>query len=238
MNFLIFDVWGDYAHFKKYYTTSSPLTFSIPPRTALVGLISAIIGLRTDEYFEIMTKKTAQIAVRIINPIKKVRISLNLINTKDNYWIPVKKGLHEPRTQVYFEFLKDPKFRIYFSHHSDIHNQLKKFLKDHKSVYTPYLGISELICDYQYVDEVEVKEKLSSREFLDIHTVVPIDEAAELDLLQPGKKYSKERIPTEILKGRIVTEYRDILYEINGGTIKGKVKDALKLTNNDIIVVL
>lgn len=237
MKFLIFDVFGDYAHFKKYYTTSSPLTFSIPPRTALIGLVGAIIGLKKDEYFDFMCKDKARIAVRIINPIKKVRIGLNLVNTKDNYWIPIKSRSHEPRTQIYFELLKDPRFRIYFSH-IDLHEQLKNFLQEHKSVYTPYFGISELICDCQYIDEVEVDKEFSHAEFLDINSVVPIDEATEFDLLQPGKKFFKERIPTEMLKGRIVTEYRDVLYEINGKTIKGRLKNVIKLTNGDIIAVL
>ncbi|MDI3478645.1 MAG: CRISPR-associated protein Cas5h, partial [Thermoanaerobacterium sp.] len=31
MKSLIFDIYGDFGHFKKYYTTSSPLTFSFPP---------------------------------------------------------------------------------------------------------------------------------------------------------------------------------------------------------------
>lgn len=45
---LVFDVWGDYAHFRRFYTTTSPLSFPIPPRTALCGLIGAIIGLEKE----------------------------------------------------------------------------------------------------------------------------------------------------------------------------------------------
>ena len=44
MKCLVFDIKGDYGHFKKYYTTSSPLTFSIPPRTTVSGMIGALIG--------------------------------------------------------------------------------------------------------------------------------------------------------------------------------------------------
>ena len=93
---LVFDVWGEYAHFRKYYTTTSPLSFSIPPRTAISGLMGAIIGLSKDEYLKYFSKEQAQIAVRILNPIKKVRLAENLINTKDDYFIPIKKGAHGP----------------------------------------------------------------------------------------------------------------------------------------------
>jgi CRISPR-associated protein Cas5h len=237
--FLIFDIWGDYAHFKKYYTTSSPLTFSIPPRTVIIGLISAIIGKGKEEYLSVMTKDKAEIAIRVTNPIKKIRIAQNLINTKDSYWTPVKKGTHEPRTQIRFEYLKDPGFRIYFCHSDDvIYNLLKMNLESHKTVYTPYLGISELIADFVFVSEPEVSERINNKEFTDINTVVPLDTVIKPDLLQGGKKYFKERIPVEMLPGRVVTEYREVLYEVEGKTIRAKVKDGIKLSNGDVITIL
>ena len=52
MKCLVFDIKGDYGHFKKYYTTSSPLTFSIPPRTTVSGMIGALIGLDKEEYLK------------------------------------------------------------------------------------------------------------------------------------------------------------------------------------------
>ena len=51
MKCLVFDIKGDYGHFKKYYTTSSPLTFSIP-RTTVSGMIGALIGLDKEEYLK------------------------------------------------------------------------------------------------------------------------------------------------------------------------------------------
>jgi CRISPR-associated protein Cas5h len=238
-NFLIFDLWGDYAHFKKYYTTSSPLTFSIPPRTAVIGLISAIIGKAKNEYLSLMTKEKAEIAVRILNPSKKVRIKQNLIDTKGGYWRPVKRGNLTGRTQILFEYLKNPKFRIYFRHSDiEIYDLLKKNLKSHKSVYTPYLGISELLAGFVFVSECTISERSNGKEFIDIHSVIPLNKDTKLDLLQGGKKYFKERIPIEMLPGRIVTEYREVLYEIEGKTIRAKVKDGIKLNNGDVIIPL
>jgi CRISPR-associated protein Cas5h len=235
--FLIFDIWGDYAHFKKFYTTSSPLTFSIPPRTAIIGLISAIIGIDKDEYLDIMTKDKAKIAVRIINPIKKIRMTQNLINTKDDYWVPVKRGTHEPRTQIRFEYLKDPRFRIYFQHvDTEIYESLKQNLKNHKSVYTPCLGTSELIADFMFISESTILEELNSNEFLDIHSVIPLDKEIKINF-ESGKKYFKERIPIEMKPGRIVTEYKEVLYEIEGKTINAMIKSAIKLSNGDVIAI-
>ncbi|HOL21318.1 MAG TPA: type I-B CRISPR-associated protein Cas5b [bacterium] len=239
MNFkryLIFDVWGDYAHFKKYYTTSSPLTFSLPPRTAVIGLIGAILGYSKEDYLEEMIKDQAKIAIRILNPVKKVRLSINLINTKDGYWIPVKRSSHEPRTQMIFEFLKDPKFRIYFSHtDSEIYNRLKELLESHKCVYTPYLGISELIANYQFVKETEFDEIVSNCNY--VHSVISIDKDVKVEF-ESGKRYFKEKIPIEMLKGRIVTEYKEVLFEATGQSIKAYNRNFLKLKNGEIIDIL
>ena len=71
---LVFDVWGEYGHFRKYYTTTSPLTFAMPPRTALSGLIAGIIGLDKTEYLKYFSKQNAQIAVRNPFPYKKSKI--------------------------------------------------------------------------------------------------------------------------------------------------------------------
>ncbi len=237
--FLIFDVWGDYAHFKKFYTTSSPLSFSIPPRTAIIGLISAIIGKPKNEYLSVMTKEKAEIAIRIINPIKKVRITQNLIDTKGSYWRPFRRGNLTGRTQISFEFLKNPKFRIYFCHlDPEIYDLFKINLENHKSVYTPYLGISELLADFIFVSESIVSERSNGKEFIEIHSVIPLNKDTKFELLENGKKYFKERIPTEMFPGRIVTEYREVLYETEGKTIRAKSKGAIKLNNGDVIVPL
>lgn len=234
--FIVFDVWADYAHFRKYYTTSSPLTFSIPPRTALIGLVAAILGFGKDEYLENMTKSKCDIATRVLAPVKKVRMGQNLINTKDGYWVLVARGFHEPRTQIRFEYLKDPKFRVYFQcKDNEIQENLLTKLSEHKSIYTPCLGLSELLANFSFVGAFQVSETLSNTDFLDVNTVLPLDLVDKLEIIQPGRKFFKERIPTEMLPGRVVTEYREVIYEIKGKPIKAKLKSTLVLENNDVI---
>ena len=80
MQLLAFDVWGDYAHFKKRYATSSPLTHSIPSKPTILGLIAAILGFRRNEYQSKFKEYDSKIALQILNPIKKTRISINQID--------------------------------------------------------------------------------------------------------------------------------------------------------------
>ncbi|MCL0095320.1 type I-B CRISPR-associated protein Cas5b [Dehalococcoidia bacterium] len=237
--FIVFDVWGDYAHFKKHYTTSSPLTFTIPPRTTVTGLVSAVIGLGKDEYLHHMTKDKAHVAVRLLNTVRKTRLGMNLINTKDGYWTPVKKGFHEPRRPIRFELLKDPRFRIYFSHQDlQLHEALMENLKAHKSVYTPCLGTSELIANFSYIGQFRTSAKGEASQFIPVVTTLPMDVALDINLMEPGYKFFKERMPTEMQAGRDVTEYREVLYEIQGKPIHARLKESFLLENDEYIVTL
>ena len=131
---IVFDVWGDYAHFRKNYSTSSPLTYSFPPRTALSGMLGAIAGLDKADYFRHFSRDQASIGCRILKPVKKVRIGENLIDTKSA------SGMHliKNRSQIRFELVKDPRYRIYFSHSDKrLYERIKELLTGHQSVYTP-----------------------------------------------------------------------------------------------------
>lgn len=237
---LVFDIWGDYGHFRKFYTTSSPLTFSIPPRTSLCGLLGAIVGLRKDEYLNYFSKKEASIGLRLLSPVKKTRLGINLINTKGNNWIPVRKSGHEPRTQIRTEFIKDVKFRVYTFHtDEEIYKTLRENLREHKSFYTPSLGLSELLCNFSYLGEIRVMEK--GEKETTIHSVIPISQLAdrkESIVFEEGKKYFKERLPIEMTPKRIVTEYGEVIYEAEGKTIKAVPKRFWELENGERIIFL
>jgi len=233
---LVFDVWGEYGHFRKYYTTTSPLTFAIPPRTALTGLIAGIIGLKKEEYLKYFSKQNARIAVKIISPTKKVRFSENLIDTKTADLM----GRIKNRTQIRFEFLKDPKFRIYF-HHTDatLYEKTREYLEQHKCVYTPCLGLSEHIANFKFVGEFGCTEVKGKKVSALIDSVVPLPEASpvKIDFKKPGEYFS-EILPVEMDVDRTVLEYCTTLYERNGNPIQADVESVWKLENHEKIIYL
>lgn len=214
---LAFDIWGDYSHFRKIETTTSPLTYSIPTGTALSGIISAIIGLRRDSYYELFHPEHTRIAIRILEPIKKTRINLSLINTKKGFFLWDTK--ENPRTLIPFEFVRQPKYRIYFwTEHEELYRKLKRYLKRHQSFYTPYLGISELIANFEYNNEyiIEGPQKAEGPET--IHSVIRKDRAKLI--VEKGKRFALERIPIFMDKHRVVQEYADVFFEVNAQPLK------------------
>lgn len=233
MKVLVFDVWGELGHFRKHYTTTSPLTYSIPPRTAIAGMIGAIEGFGKDEYLQHFSKESANIAVKISCPIKKTRIAENLIDTK----IAPMMSRIKTRTQIRFEVLKDVKYRIYFSHSSEeVYNKLYSMLKEHKSVYTLCLGLSEHIANYEFIGEMEAISELSYSES-EIHSVIPEKELIKISF-EEGKEYFSETIPIEMLPNREVTEYGKILFEKNAKYILASVNNLWRLENGEGIVFM
>lgn len=218
MKCLVFEIKSDYGHFRKFYTTSSPLTFSIPPRTTVAGMISAIIGLDKEEYLKYFSKNDAKIAIQITSPVNKIRLSYNLINTKTaNMCSQIKD-----RTQVTFELLKNPSFKIYFSHNNnEIYNKLKSFLEQKKTYYTLSMGLSEYIAEFEFIKEIEVSKTSNLSEFIDIDTAINFNEEVEVEF-EDNKEYFKDTIPNEMNINREVTEYTKILFERNGLPIKCK----------------
>jgi len=222
---LIFDVWGNYAHFRRFYTTTSPLTFPIPPRTALCGLIAAIIGKEKakNEYLKYFALNKASIGLRLLNPIKKIMIAENLIHT-GNAKGPGMNLIIE-RTQINFEFLKDPKYRIYFHHmNEDIYQQLKENLINHKSTYTPCLGLSENIANFEFIGEFKAKPETSER-YVKINSVLPTEKIAEKEGINFNfeGEYFSIRVPIELNLERVVTKYSDIFFERTGRPVEAKL---------------
>lgn len=229
---IVLDVWGDYAHFRKIYTTSSPLTYSFPPRTALSGLIGAIVGLDKEDYFRHFLRNDAKIGCKILEPIKKVRIGENLINTKS----AIQMHLIKNRNQIRVEFVKDPSYRIYFTHTDEaLYNNLKSLLANHQSVYTPCFGLSQLICNFRFVGEFGLKSHGEDLQIID--SVVPGRCLISTEF-ENKKEYFSETLPNEMNESRVVTDYSEILFERNGKGIKAEARGIWEVGNGDRIVFL
>ncbi|URA11173.1 type I-B CRISPR-associated protein Cas5b [Thermospira aquatica] len=240
MKVLVFDIWGDYGHFRKFYTTTSPLTFSFPPPPTIAGILGAIYGTdkNSNEYLKVFGTEKCKIALQILSPVKKVRMGLNLLETKGtNLRLPMSDKNLAPRTQIRTEFLKDPCFRIYISHEDEqVFNKLSEGIQEHKSVYTVSLGLSELLANFKYVGLYDSYEKTSNKA-VELCTPVTVDKLIEDKIeIEQNKKYFKEKIPIKMNQERIVEKYEDVIFESDGKTLKATVKSYYQLEQGVNIV--
>lgn len=230
---LVFDVWSEYAYFRKFFTTTSPLTFSLPPRTALCGLMGAILGFPKDTYLEKFSRIDASFAVRLLNPVKKVRFSENLIDTESVQTMNIIKQ----HTRIKFEFLKDARFRIFFTHTDpEIYAAACEMISNHKCVYTPCLGISEHIANFAYIGEFTLK-RIEMPPEVSLESVIPKDQIQKIQF-ESGKEYMTETLPNEMTKDRTVTGYQQFMFERNGKPILAKVNYHYEVGTNDKILFM
>ena len=82
MEILQLDVGGKLAHFRKYYANNTAMSFSIPPRTTVIGMIASILGRKRDSYYEELASERIRISVRVMSPIKKTFHRLNFLSIK------------------------------------------------------------------------------------------------------------------------------------------------------------
>lgn len=217
MKLIAFDIWGDYGYFRRGYTSTSTITYPFPSRTTIAGLISGILGLEKDSYHDIFNEANSKVGLRILNPIKKININLNYINTKESLLLSeIKKN---PRVQVQAEFLKDVKYRIYVSlKDNNLIEELYDNLSEHKSVFTPCFGISECIADFKlaYDDIFELNKSMGNE--ISIDSII-LKDTGNL-IIEPKRKYGIIKSPGFMNSERIVSKFLEFYYEENGNSIK------------------
>lgn len=239
---LSFKLWGDYGHFKKFYTTTSPLTYEIPSPPTVLGIISAIIGYDKNEYLNIFQDETQyNIALKLNKPVNKVRWSQNLINTavgskKNNFWKIY------GRTQIKIEFLKNPSYTIYF-YHSDnsIYDKLKSNLRNHNSYYSVCLGLSELLANFEYVNEVEIEKKhIDDDDFIALDSILPVEALNDNSSIQFDKELElfKTMYPIKMEPDRSVSKRKDLIIERNCKKINCKLNEYYRTSDGEIIVFI
>jgi CRISPR-associated protein Cas5h len=209
---LVFKVKGQFGHWRKWFTTVSPLTYSFPPRTAIVGLIGAILGIQRDDIPQRFPLEATYTAVCPLEPIIKDRLPQNW------YQSPVRiiRGRvsldkTEQTFQANLEVIRRPCYCIVFWHkEKSLMRELTQRLKEKRWFYPPYLGILGFLADVEFEAEDEAEE-VRERE-IELHSVLPLSISSSPVELDPSRNYIREeRIPLEVFPGRLF-KYLDVAY--------------------------
>lgn len=231
---LTFDIWGDYAYFRRGYTTTSTISYPFPSRTTIAGLISGILGLPRDSYYDIFNQENSKIGINILNPVKKVRFNLNYINTKEGFILRDIKGSGK-RSQVQAEFLKNPKYRIYVGlEDTNLMDKLYELISNHKSIYTPYLGISECIANFKLVNEGFTNLNIKHDENVNIDSVIP--KKGNNLVIESDKKYGLIKTPCFMDFNRVVTSFQEFYFEEKASNIKLASCDYYNIGEDNVIL--
>ncbi|MGB7533621.1 MAG: type I-B CRISPR-associated protein Cas5b [Halobacteriota archaeon] len=230
---LVFDIKGPMAHFRKYYTNSSSLSYLFPPRTVVVGLIAGVLGLpserhtkdREKTYYEKFDEKRCLVAVSLRCKVRRIMQTVNYIRTKSLSEVDGSAG----GTQIPLEILLPESdngitYRIYFYHanEEEIYNDLKERLVEQRFLFPPYMGITEFLASIDYLGEGNISRN-PNRE-VELNSVCKLKEV-ELDFSGKDLQYITEKMPTGFLNDRIPRKPEEYVLEVKGKLMKVKLKD-------------
>ncbi|PNV79084.1 MAG: type I-B CRISPR-associated protein Cas5 [Dictyoglomus turgidum] len=225
MRVIVFDLFGKMAHFRKFYTNSSSLSYYFPPRTTIAGLIAGLLGYERDTYYEIFSTEKAKIAIGIRSPLRKILQIVNYVWAESVKQLNQSKGQH---TQVPLEIIFPPDmkenicYRIFF-HHKDekILAEFKDRLINFEFCFPPYLGITEFVGKVEFVGEGIAEKNRADKVLLD--SVVSVDYIKKNSLVlepQVGAQYVKEKMPLSFDKDRLLKDSpKEFIGEIKTGKI-------------------
>lgn len=245
---IVFELSGEYGHFRKFNTTTSPLTYPIPTRTALTGLLGAVMGIEretapgkfavsTIPVQELFNRDNCDLTVQLLAPVKKVNIGFNLLDTGNSFFEIRKSG----RTQIEFELLKNPAFRIFVRlQDSALFDQLAGRLINRTHHFTPYLGLSQFTATFQNATVTQGTARTADLGY------VPIQSAVNLSLLTADQPiefdqtahYYVETMPIELNGERVVTRYGEVLVEANGVSVSVQTSEWFETTDFGNILFL
>jgi CRISPR-associated protein Cas5h len=222
---VVFDVWSSYGYFRRPYTTTTSLTFNFAPRSAVEGLIGAILGIPSKD----LSSKLAEskIGIGILNDVRKIPFSTT--HTHSDFWQemrayienkPVTKKTYH--TRVNMELLVSPRYRVYFDD-PKLSDELTSMLKSHGAVFTPYLGTSSMIANFAYVGTFDYVQQ--RKDTAGISSVVPYSGKMPNIIVEKDKIYAIEQnMPGRLNEKRELLSSYSAIYGITGQVVI-KVRD-------------
>lgn len=220
MKGVIFDIEGKFAHFRKIYTNSSSLSYSVPPRTTIQGMIAAMFGLPRDSYYEQWSSQCLHIAV------KKNSRTYNITQTV-NYIKAVSIGeLNQPKehTQIPFEIVAGidrVSYRVYVAFEEEATTmKLSERVREGMFAYPPTLGTAFFLADITYVADTEFIEK-AALDFVPISTVIQTDMVKELKVEEFA--LLREKMPRDFARDRMLLPAYSYFVEGSGLPLQVKL---------------
>ncbi|HAK78319.1 MAG TPA: hypothetical protein DCM71_15750 [Runella sp.] len=223
MEILQLDVGGKLAHFRKYYANNTAMSFSIPPRTTVMGMLAAILGRERDSYYEELASERIRISVRVMSPIKKTFHRLNFLSIKSKSDFDGSGG----RIQTPFEVVsgydigKDMViYRLYISYSENgkaTFDELKEKVLQKKQHFALTLGTANFTASLLGVRLFEANkiQETAADELVKIHSAVPSDAVERLDFDRDSAEDSLQMVEEELLPADFVKNYDRELKRMN-----------------------
>ncbi len=158
MKGVIFNLKGNWGHFRKPETNNNPLTHDFMTKTALIGLIGSVLGIERDEMRELFPQLSDDLlyGVSVQNSVKKESWAFTLRKVVDI--------LDKAPKQM--EFLKNPENKIALAlkneNSANIFNEFVSAIQQSEAKFTPVLGLHNCPAEIGLVVVGEFADKVGS----------------------------------------------------------------------------
>jgi len=156
MELINFRLSGRFAHFLRAEASASALSYPIPPRTVILGILGAVLGLSKDEPQIII--EPADIALS--GKLPKTHWHRAKFRKDPPAQLPrfirktqklERNTTPEKATLILQEWLFEPNYTVWVSIPEPHHTDLKDRLIKRQWYFSPSLGLSEMIADIEYL---------------------------------------------------------------------------------------
>lgn len=236
---IMFKLSGKFAHFRKFYTNASSLSYLIPPRTVIIGLLASILKIPRDEYYDVFDEENLKVSVRIPKDleIRKQTQSLNYLHNKYFNLITKGKGIAQ-HSQCKLELLMYPinkniEYIIYigYDHLNENINKLEENLINNDLGYGIYLGQRQFKADIEYLttfNNSDISFFERSR-FLDSvcseDNFVDCTFSSEINVIAEQMPIHFKQIKNRTKTGREPIKVKKVFFEKKGRRIEGDFKN-------------
>lgn len=235
MQVIQFNLQGKMAHFRKYYSNSTALSYYVPPVTTIKGILAGVLGMERDSYYKLFSNQQCQIAISVQSRIKKITQTMNLLNVDG---INDLCGAGRNRTQNDTEWIVPENIRTGIISYGVVvkHNDVKVIEKLQEVICTNMdnyysEGISVALGAAQCLGWISGGQVLQAEPYLacaPIETAfaIPIDKLKDIDMSTSSCSLRKEETITEFDEKRFITQdsKQDILLSGDGRKIVVNLK--------------
>lgn len=248
-----FELKADFGHFSHPATIYSSLTYPIPPKTTIMGLLASIGGVEGDclylnsaktskGLFDSIDDESPKSDYLFLSDIKYSVVIKNITAKRSFFFNGVKDALPsikeyqsiKQRKQFYRELLVNPHYEIYIDF-GKIDSQKELIInniKNHITLFPIYMGINLALANIEFIGEFEAKE-IQTSDFIAIDSFIKLDSEFKLN---HNRSYSDMRVSNAIEENRIFKDFIDLLIELKGNSIEAKC-DYTEVNNRNLIFI-
>lgn len=170
------DIWSKFGCFSKPFSNSGGiLTYFIPPKTSIIGMVGAILGYRFDDF----TLNEDMDKVYTIEKLNDIKISVQPLFSLNTKRVTFNRVSGNVIMNIHQDVLINPYYKIYIKFPDNLKDEEELFIhriKNNQSVFNIYMGKNEFLVNYELKNIIEsenfVLDNSNRNEFFDYNNKI------------------------------------------------------------------